>query len=106
MEAQIEFYNIDEERLVCGQHDRHARTLRTQYGVAFVSRAGFLKITGEDDAVKRVKNVVHRILEKHRSGKEVSDDDVARLIDEAYDLHLRNRSGAIASVLASSCQMR
>jgi len=93
MEAQIEFYNIDEERLVCGQHDRHARTLRTQYGVAFVSRAGFLKITGEDDAVKQVENLVHRILEKHRGGREVSDDEVAGLIDEAHDQDLRNRSG-------------
>lgn len=93
MEAQIEFYNIDEEQLVCGQHDRHARMLRAHYGVAFVSRAGFLKITGEDDAVKRVKNLVHRILEKHRSGKEVSDDEVARLIDEAYNQDLRTRSG-------------
>jgi phosphate starvation-inducible PhoH-like protein len=93
MEAHIELYNIDEERLICGHHDRHARTLRSLYGVAFVSREGFLKIIGEEESVKQVKNLVHRILERHRRGDAVSDEDVARLIEEAQTRQRQRKHG-------------
>ena len=91
MEALVELYNVDEERLVCGHHDCHARTLRSLFGVAFLSRAGSLKIIGEEEAVETVKRLVYRVLEIHRDGGGISDKEVARLIEETY---VREKEGA------------
>ncbi|MFH1998269.1 MAG: PhoH family protein, partial [Planctomycetota bacterium] len=85
MEAKIELNSVDEERLVCGPHDRHARALRKLYGVALVSRGGSLKIIGEDDVVKQVKRLVHRILEAHRGKGRVTEEEVARMIEESHN---------------------
>jgi len=83
MEEQIELYSIEEERFVCGSHDRNVRALRSQYGVAFVSRDGNLKIIGDEEAVLRAKKVVLRILESYRSNEGVSEEDAVRIIDDA-----------------------
>ncbi|MBU0754907.1 MAG: PhoH family protein [Planctomycetes bacterium] len=91
MEALVEFHDFDEERLVCGQHDRHARTLRNLFGVTFVSREGHLKIIGDDDAVKSVKGIVHRILEIHRRGETISEEKIAQFIE---DHHQQDRQNA------------
>ena len=83
MEAHVELFDLEEERLVCGSHDRHARAMRSLFGVAFVSRGGRLKIIGEEDAVRKVKRLVHRILERHRGGTVLAEADVARMIEDA-----------------------
>ena len=93
MEANIELYNIEEERFVCGNRDCHARSLRTLYGVAFVSRKGHLKIIGEEAAVKRVRNVVHRLLEIYRGGKNLSEEKVALLIEDAHKKDMMEQGG-------------
>jgi phosphate starvation-inducible PhoH-like protein len=94
MEALIELYNFDEEQVVCGPHDRHARSLRNLYGVSFVSRDGHLKIIGDDDAVKHVKRLVHRILEIHRGGDGLTEEKIAQLIEESHRKNFRKEDEA------------
>jgi phosphate starvation-inducible PhoH-like protein len=60
-----------------------------------VSRSGFLKIIGEEDAVKKVKRVVHRILEMYRGNGEIAEEDVARMIEETHARD-RDRKSAFA----------
>lgn len=80
MEVRIKLNDFDEESAVCGKRDAHAKAIRNQFGVTFVTRDGHVKIMGDDDGVRAARQVTERILAEYRRAGEVSDEQVAGFV--------------------------
>ena len=80
MEVRIKLSDFNEEAAVCGKRDAHAKAIRNQFGVTFVTRDGHVKIMGEEDAVRAARQVTDRILAEYRRTGEVSHEQVAGFI--------------------------
>jgi phosphate starvation-inducible PhoH-like protein len=84
LEYGIPLRSQDEERILLGLQDGHARALRQRYGVELVTRQGALKLIGEVPALDEARQRVETVLDLVRQGREMSPDEVrARLTGDA-----------------------
>ena len=101
METYIKLEGLDEQRVLCGSRDRHARSIRKLFGVVFVIRDGHLKMIGDDEAVKKARRAVDRILREYREKGGVSETRVEEIINdgargkEGFGGALEGRTGPI-----------
>ena len=80
MEIHVKLNNIDEQKAICGNRDKHAKTIRKLYGVVFVLRDGHLKIVGDDEAAVKARNAVQCVLDELREKGGISEARVDALI--------------------------
>ncbi|HKD99686.1 MAG TPA: PhoH family protein [Planctomycetota bacterium] len=80
VEERIPLRNHDEERLVLGPYDRHARVVREVHRVTLVSRDGGLKLIGEAAPVAEVRERIEKILRRARAGDEPDEASMMRLL--------------------------
>jgi phosphate starvation-inducible protein PhoH and related proteins len=78
VEERIPLRSHDEERLILGPYDRHARVVREVHRVTLVSREGVLKLLGEASAVRTVREKIEAILRRARGGDEPDEAAVIR----------------------------
>ncbi len=80
-ERFLNLRSLDEERLLLGQLDRHARLVRSLYGVQVASRAGRVRLAGPPEATARAEEALGRALRRIRDrGPEPGGDEIERLI--------------------------
>jgi phosphate starvation-inducible PhoH-like protein len=80
LEYGIPLRSQEEERILLGLQDGHARALRQRYGVELVTRQGALKLIGEVPAIDEARQRVETVLDLVRQGRDMSADEVrARL---------------------------
>jgi phosphate starvation-inducible PhoH-like protein len=79
-ERVLPLQTYDEERMIMGPYDEHARILRERFGVSIVSRNGALKLIGEEPRLERVDDCLKRILSALRDGAELSVEDIRERI--------------------------
>ncbi|MFN0205463.1 MAG: PhoH family protein [Planctomycetota bacterium] len=86
VEERIPLRNYEEERFILGPYDRHARVVREVHRVTMVSRDGGLKLMGEANPVRIVREKIESLLGRSRSGDQPDDHTVLRVLSaSAYD---------------------
>ncbi len=78
---RIQDARVAEQRVLFGPMDQHLRAIREHFGVRITARRGVLLIEGEDAvAVRDVSKRVKSVLQRMRSGREPSTDEVGRIL--------------------------
>ncbi|MCZ6691169.1 MAG: PhoH family protein [Planctomycetota bacterium] len=85
MERVIEFGDTAEARALFGSADRNLKALKKGCEVTLVARDGRLLIRGGDEAVEKAANVVERLRERIRLGKEVLPETVEEIVGQQDD---------------------
>ncbi len=75
-EERLEFADHDQVRTLFGDRDRHLRLIRDELGVDVVLRDGVIRIFGDEQQVKRGKQVFEALASVLRRTKQVRDADV------------------------------
>ena len=78
---RIQDARVAEQRVLFGPMDQHLRAIRERFGVRITARRGVLLIEGEDAAgVRDVSKRVKSVLQRMRTGREPSTDEVGRIL--------------------------
>lgn len=85
MERVVEIRDREEAQAVFGVEDRHLRRVREALGVSVVARGGAVRIRGERRAVERAQRLFAALLDRVRKNGEVTDAQVAQLLDGRDD---------------------
>jgi len=80
VEERLPLRNHEEERLILGPYDRHARVLRELFKVTLVSRDGTIKLLGDAAAVRTVREKLETLLRRARAGEVPDEPSVMRLL--------------------------
>ncbi len=80
VEERIPLRSHEEERLILGPYDRHARAVREAHGVTLVSRDGGIKLIGETLSVRAVKDRIETLLRRARGGEMADEPAVLRAL--------------------------
>lgn len=75
-EERLEFADHDQVRTLFGDRDRHLRLIRDELGVDVVLRDGVIRIFGDEQQVKRGKEVFETLAAVLRRTRHVKDADV------------------------------
>jgi len=75
-EERLEFADHDQVRTLFGDRDRHLRLIRDELGVDVVLRDGVIRIFGDEQQVKRGKQVFETLASVLRKTRHVRDADV------------------------------
>lgn len=78
IEERIPLRSHEEERLILGPYDRHARVVRDVHRVTMVSRDGGLKLIGDQGSVRIVKERIEALLGRARGGDLPDEQAVLR----------------------------
>lgn len=80
MSAQLlETINVsgpDELRMLCGEHDRHLRTIERLEGISIAVRGNVISIYGEAERVKHVKNILSQLIRLVEKGYPLYPQDI------------------------------
>jgi phosphate starvation-inducible PhoH-like protein len=85
IEERIPLRNYEEERLILGPYDRHARVVREAHRVTLLSRDGGLKLLGDPPVVKAVRERIEGLLRRARAGDHPEEAQVLRTLSGALD---------------------
>ncbi len=96
METYIKLKGLDEQRILCGSGDKHAREIRKLFGVVFVIRDGHLKMIGDDEAVQNARKTVLCILDEYRDRGAVTEVRVGEIIESGA----REKTGTVGDLKA------
>lgn len=80
VEERIPLRNYEEERLILGPYDRHARVVRETHRVTLLSRDGGLKLLGDSVAVAVVRERIEGLLRRARAGDHPEESQVLRAL--------------------------
>ena len=80
VEERIALRNYEEERLILGPYDRHARVVRETHHVAMLSREGGLKLLGEPGVVRAIRERIEGLLKRARAGDHPEESQVLRTL--------------------------
>ncbi|MBA3315683.1 MAG: PhoH family protein [Planctomycetota bacterium] len=75
-EERLEFADHDQVRTLFGDRDRHLRLIRDELGVDVVLRDGVIRIFGDQDQVKRGREVFEKLAAVLRRTRNVRETDV------------------------------
>ena len=95
VENKIHLANDQEASILFGNHDKNLRIMRDVFGVKIVARNGVLKYEGEFDRVKKLTDVVNRLLKIIRRSGRLDEDDIDIVIadiDRGIDHSIPERS--------------
>lgn len=84
-ERIIQVSNVDEISAVCGIFDENINYIQRQYGVAVLSRGTDIRISGEEDGVRRAEAALKALLELVKKGETINEQSiryVSSLVDE------------------------
>ena len=84
-ERIIQVSNVDEISAVCGIFDENINFIQRQYGVAVLSRGTDIRISGEEDGVRRAEAAIKALLELIKKGETINEQSiryVSSLVDE------------------------
>ena len=84
----------DEIRALLGPLDSNTRLIRDLYGVNVLLRDGGVRLLGNPQAVRQVKEILETGLEEHRSGDGVSTADFARRLRDRSPVKIANGNEA------------
>ena len=70
-------------RALSGRQDEHLRRLRDALGVRVVLRGNQLTLAGEPEPVRRATQVIRQLMASLKPGRELSAEEVQRVIDTA-----------------------
>ena len=71
----IELKSNNEASLLFGNHDKNLRIMRDVFDVKIIARNGFLKYEGEIGRVKKLTDVINRLLYIIRTSGRLDEDD-------------------------------
>jgi phosphate starvation-inducible PhoH-like protein len=83
VEERIPLRSFEEERLILGPYDRHARVVREAHHVTLLSRDGGLKLMGETAVVKTIRERIESLLRRARAGDHPEESQVLRTLSGA-----------------------
>lgn len=83
IEERIPLRSHDEERLILGPYDRHARVVREVHRVSLLSRDGALKLVGDAPAVRIIRERIETLLGRARAGDQFDEQFVLRALSAA-----------------------
>lgn len=84
-ERIINVDNVDEISALFGNYDDNINIIQRQYGVAVLSRGTDIRISGEEDNVRRAESAVKALLELIKRGEVINEQSiryVSSLVDE------------------------
>lgn len=84
-ERIIQVDDVGEISAVCGVFDENINYIQRQYGVAVLSRGTDIRISGEDDGVRRAEAAVKALLDLIKKGETINEQSiryVSSLVDE------------------------
>lgn len=84
-EKIINVDNVDEISALFGNYDDNINIIQRQYGVAVLSRGTDIRISGEEDNVRRAESAVKALLELIKRGEVINEQSiryVSSLVDE------------------------
>ncbi len=84
-EIIINVDNVDESIALFGNYDDNINIIQRQYGVAVLSRGTDIRISGEEDNVRRAESAVKALLELIKRGEAINEQSiryVSSLVDE------------------------
>ena len=83
VEERIALRNYEEERLILGPYDRHARVVRETHHVTLLSRDGGLKLLGEAGVVRTIRERIEGLLKRSRAGDHPEESQVLRTLSSS-----------------------
>ncbi len=84
-ERIIQVSNVDEISALFGSFDENVNFIQRQYGVAVLSRGTDIRISGEEDGVRRAESAVKTMLDLIKKGETINEQSiryVSSLVDE------------------------
>ena len=84
-ERIIQVSNVDEISALFGSFDENINFIQRQYGVAVLSRGTDIRISGEEDGVRRAESAVKTMLYLIKKGETINEQSiryVSSLVDE------------------------
>ena len=84
-ERIIQVSNVDEISALFGSFDENINFIQRQYGVAVLSRGTDIRISGEEDGVRRAESAVKTMLDLIKKGETINEQSiryVSSLVDE------------------------
>ncbi len=84
-ERIIQVSNVDEISALFGSFDENINFIQRQYGVAVLSRGTDIRISGEEDGVRRAEAAVKALLDLIKKGETINEQSiryVSSLVDE------------------------
>ena len=81
----IQVSNVDEISALFGSFDENINFIQRQYGVAVLSRGTDIRISGEEDGVRRAESAVKTMLDLIKKGETINEQSiryVSSLVDE------------------------
>ncbi len=84
-ERVIQVSNVDEISALFGSFDENINFIQRQYGVAVLSRGTDIRISGEEDGVRRAEAAVKTMLDLIKKGETINEQSiryVSSLVDE------------------------
>lgn len=84
-ERIIQVDDVGEISAVCGVFDENINYIQRQYGVAVLSRGTDIRISGEEDGVRRAEAAVKALLDLIKKGETINEQSiryVSSLVDE------------------------
>lgn len=84
-ERVIQVSNVDEISALFGSFDENINFIQRQYGVAVLSRGTDVRISGEEDGVRRAESAVKTMLDLIKKGETINEQSiryVSSLVDE------------------------
>ncbi len=84
-ERIIQVSNVDEISALFGSFDENINFIQRQYGVAVLSRGTDIRISGEEDGVRRAEAAVKTMLDLIKKGETINEQSiryVSSLVDE------------------------
>lgn len=75
-EDRIEFTDLDQIRTLFGDRDRNVRLIRDELGIDIVLRDGVVRIFGDEENVRRGREVFQRLATTLKKSRRITDEDV------------------------------
>ena len=94
-EESVHIDSLDHAVSLFGSYDENARLLERTFGVKLVTRSSEIKVSGEEDNVKKAVRAIHSMLALIRRGDTLSDQSVRyciSLVEGNIDGHWENMS--------------
>ncbi len=80
MDSEVRLQNMEEARVLLGPLDRTAKLIRRSFEVTLVHRGDALRISGDEEAVAAVQQILEQALKKLRRGHPVGHAEVERWV--------------------------
>src|SRR5262245_40186515 len=94
MELTIQVGSQGEAMVLFGLADRNLKLIREALPVSITARKDFLRLSGEKEPVEEAAGLLKDLLERARTGAEVSPDYVRRQLDQIRTRSLLDREEA------------